>query len=489
MPPIDDVREHSVAARLQGTVGWASICIMEIHETLLGTLGNTPLLRLARVGRDLSCQLVGKLEMFNPGGSVKDRIGIRMIEAAEAAGKLKAGGTIVEPTSGNTGVGLAIAAAIKGYRCIFTMPDKMSAEKISLLRAYGAEVVITPTAVAPDSPESYYRVADRLTEEIPGAFQPNQYHNEANPEAHYESTGPEIWEQTDGRVTHFVVGVGTGGTISGAGRYLKEKNPDIVIVGADPEGSIFTNDEIGPYLVEGIGKESWPDTLDRDIVDRWFTVSDRDSFVTARRVTREEGVLLGGSGGTAVWAALEIGKELGPEHLVVVIIPDSGRNYLSKLYNEAWMREHGFIDRPGTAARIGAVMSEKHRFAAQMPALVIVPSHEKVGRAIDILQEYGISQVPVAKNDSPANISDLIGSIHERGLLDRVFRDRDAIGREVVEVMDPPLPVVQATAGVDEMFADLSRGAEAIVVAEGSRPTGVLTRADLLEFLAHQPAV
>ncbi len=458
---------------------------MTIYENLLDGLGNTPLMRLNRIGKGLSCEFVGKLELLNPGGSVKDRIGIRMIEEAERTGKLRPGGTIVEPTSGNTGVGLAIAAAIKGYRCIFTMPDKMSQEKISILRAYGAEVVITPTAVPLESPESYYRVADRLTEEIPGAFQPNQYHNQSNPEAHYHSTGPELWEQTEGRITHLVVSVGTGGTVTGAGRYLKEQNPDVQIVGADPDGSIFSGGEPHPYLVEGIGKEAWPDTLDRSVVDRWVTVSDRDSFLTARRITREEGILAGGSSGTAVWAALEVARELGPDDFLVVILPDSGKSYLSKIYNEGWMLDHGFVERPGTAARIAEVLAEKKR-AAGVPDLVAVPSNEKVGRAIDILQEYGISQLPVAKAEGPDDIAEIVGSIHERSLLDRVFRDPDAIGGDVVEVMDGPLPVLQATDSVEEMFAGLSRGAEAVVVAEGSKPEGVLSRTDLLEFLAHQ---
>ena len=457
-----------------------------IYDSLLDAIGGTPLLKLSRIGRGLKCQFLGKLEMLNPGGSVKDRIGIRMIEAAERAGRLKPGGTIVEPTSGNTGVGLAMAAAIKGYRCIFTMPDKMSQEKIALLRAYGAEVVITPTAVAPESPESYYRVADRLTEEIPGAYQPNQYHNDQNPTAHYESTGPELWDQTDGRITHLVISVGTGGTITGSGRYLKEKNPDIQIIGADPEGSIFSGGEVGPYLVEGIGKESWPDTLDPSVVDRWVRVSDRDSFLTARRVTNEEGLLAGGSTGTAVWAALQVGLELGEDDLMVVILPDSGKSYLSKIYNENWMLEHGFLERPGTVARIGEVVSGKRRHGSTIPDLVAVPSNAKVGGAIELLQQYGISQLPVARSDQPGDLSEIVGSIQERSLLDRVFRDRDAINRDVAEVMDPPLPVVQSSAGVEEMFADLSRGAEAILVVEGSRPTGVLTRADLLEFLAHQ---
>ena len=459
---------------------------MTIHDSILDAIGNTPLLRLNKLGAGLRCDLLAKLEMLNPGGSVKDRIGVRMIEAAEREGKLLPGGTIVEPTSGNTGVGLAIAAAIKGYRCIFTMPDKMSHEKIALLRAYGAEVVITPTAVPPESPESYYRVADRLTEEIPGAFQPNQYHNAGNPEAHHATTGPEIWEQTAGKVTHVVISVGTGGTITGAGRYLHEKNPAIQVIGADPAGSIFTSDEIHPYLVEGIGKESWPDTLDRSVVDRWITVSDRDSFLTARRVTAEEGVLVGGSAGTAVWAALEVAKDLTEDHTLVVILPDSGKSYLSKLYDEAWMRENGFLERPGTQARIGEVLAEKRRAAPSMPDLVAVPSHEKVGRAIDLLGEFGISQVPVARSDKPEDISEIIGSIQDRTLLEKVLRDSDALVREVAAVMDAPLPVVQTSAGVEEMFSDLSRGAEAIVVAEGSKPVGILSRADLLEYLAHQ---
>jgi cystathionine beta-synthase len=458
---------------------------MDIHDSLIELIGSTPLLSLRKVGAGLECDLVAKLEMLNPGGSVKDRIGIRMIEAAQRSGHLKPGGTIVEPTSGNTGVGLAIAAAIKGYRCIFTMPDKMSQEKIALLRAYGAEVVITPTAVPPESPESYYRVADRLTEEIPGAFQPNQYFNQENPATHHATTGPEIWKQTEGRITHFVCGVGTGGTITGTGRYLKEQNPGVVIVGADPEGSLYTGAEARPYLVEGIGEDFIPETFDPAIVDRWVTVSDRDSFITARRITREEGLLVGGSCGTAVFAALEVGKELGPDGLVVVVLPDSGKSYLSKVYNDAWMLQYGFLDRPGTQAVIGEVLQEKRRAGAPIPDMVAVPAHEKVGRAIDTLQEFGISQVPVAKSEKPEDVSEILGSIHERSLLDRVFRDRDAINRDVVEVMDPPLPVVQLGAGVEEMFEGLSRGAEAILVADGSAPAGVLTRADLLEFLAH----
>jgi cystathionine beta-synthase len=457
----------------------------EITDSLLELVGRTPLLRLNRIASGLDCELLAKLEMLNPGGSVKDRIALRMIEAAERDDLLRPGGTIVEPTSGNTGVGLAIAAVLKGYRCIFTMPDKMSAEKISLLRAYGAEVVITPTAVPPESPESYYRVADRLTEEIPGAFQPNQYFNQANPRAHYASTGPEIWEQTGGRVTHFVAAVGTGGTITGTSRYLKEQNPEVVVVGADPQGSLYTGDEARPYLVEGIGEDFWPETLDREVIDRWVTVSDRDSFLCARRVTREEGLLVGGSAGTAMHAALAVGSELEPEDVMVVVLPDSGRSYLSKLYNDSWMLEHGFLERPGTTARIGAVLAEKRRVEPEIPDLVVVGAHEKVGHAIDVLESHGISQAPVAKAPDTNELSEVLGSINERSLLDRVFRDREAVGRDVVEVMDPPLPMVDVSASVEEMFADLSRGAEAVIVTEDSRAVGVLTRADLLEFLAH----
>jgi cystathionine beta-synthase len=459
---------------------------VEIYDSVLDLVGHTPLVRLGNIGRDLDCDLLAKAEMLNPGGSVKDRIALRMLEAAEEAGHLRAGGTVVEPTSGNTGVGLAIAAALKGYRCIFTMPDKMSQEKITLLRAYGAEVVIAPTAVAPDSPQSYYRVADRLTEEIPGAFQPNQYFNQENPRAHYETTGPEIWVQTEGRVTHLVAGVGTGGTITGAARFLKEQNPAIVVVGADPEGSLYTGDEARPYLTEGIGEDFMPESFDPSVVDRWVTVSDRDSFLTARRIVKEEGLLVGESCGTAIYAALEIGRGLKADDIVVVILPDGGRNYLSKLYNDSWMLENGFIERPGTQARIGQVLSQKQRAEPHMPDLVAIETHAKVGRAIEVLQHFGISQLPVAKGDRPEDLAEIVGSIRERSLLDRVYRDGDALHHDVVEVMEAPLPVVEAAAGVEEMFADLSRGAEAVVVVEGARPIGVLSRADLLEFLASQ---
>jgi cystathionine beta-synthase len=460
--------------------------VMAIFESLLDLVGNTPLMRLARVGRGLPPDLLAKVELLNPGGSVKDRIGIQMIESAERAGLLRPGGTIVEPTSGNTGVGLAIAASLKGYRCIFTMPDKMSQEKITLLRAYGAEVVIAPTSVPPDSPQSYYRVADRLSSEIPGAFQPNQYANQVNPQTHYETTGPEIWEQTEGRITHFVAGVGTGGTITGAARFLKERNDSLVVVGADPEGSLYTGDRAHPYLTEGIGEDFMPESFDPSVVDRWVTVSDRDSFLTARRIAREEGLLVGESCGTAVFAALSIAHDLSPTDVVVVILPDTGRNYLSKLYNDAWMLQNGFIEPPGTQARIGQILSRKRRLEPHIPDLVVVAGRDGVGRAIEIFQSFGISQLPVATSSAPEDLSEIIGSIRERTLLDRLFRDPSSVEREVAEVMDPPLPVLESAADVEAMFTDLSGGAEAVVVVDGTAPTGVLTRADLLDFLAHQ---
>ena len=373
---------------------------MDVRESFLDLIGHTPLLRFRTVGRDLQCTLLAKLEMLNPGGSVKDRIGLRMVQAAERQGLLKPGGTIVEPTSGNTGHGLAIAAAIKGYRCIFVMPDKMSQEKISLLRAYGAEVVICPTAVAPEHPDSYYSVANRLTDQIPGAFQPNQYRNQANPQSHERTTGPEIWEQTGGLVTHFVAGIGTGGTISGVGQYLKSQNPAVQVIGADPEGSVYSGGDGRPYLVEGIGEDFWPETYDRSVVDRVVPVTDRDSFLTARRVTREEGILIGGSGGTAVWAALEIGKELGPDHVVVLIIPDSGRGYLSKVYDDEWMADYGFLSALGNT--VGDIL---HRKPGDLPALVHVHLDEKVRDVISTMREFEVSQMPVVRAEPPLRTS------------------------------------------------------------------------------------
>src|SRR5919199_1312868 len=457
------------------------------YPTVLDLVGGTPIVRLDRISRDVPGMILAKLEFMNPGGSNKDRIGISMIEAAEREGKLKPGGTIVEPTSGNTGVGLAIAAALKGYRCIFVMPDKMSQEKIATLRAYGAEVVITPTAVEPDSPESYYSVSSRLAEEIPGGFKPDQYSNMANPQAHYEVTGPEIWEQTGGELDAIVFTVGTGGTITGTARYLREQRPDIRVVGADPEGSIYsTPNDVHPYLVEGIGEDFWPATYDPSVVDEYVTVSDGDSFRTARRLARDEGLLVGGSGGTAVFAMLEVAKRFGREATLVTLIPDSGRGYLSKFYDDNWLLEHGFLERRAPAPRIEQVLAFKRAEEPDMPELVLVESHQKVGEAIDLMQRYGISQIPVVRHESAESLADIIGSIRERGLLDRVFRNQDSLSEDIAAAMEPPLPAVEIDESVDTVFTDLSGESPAVVVAERGRPVGVLTRADLLEYLAHQ---
>jgi cystathionine beta-synthase len=454
-----------------------------VLDTFLDAMGDTPLVRLNAVTRGLVPTVLAKLEMLNPGGSVKDRIGIRMIEAAEREGLLRPGGTIVEPTSGNTGHGLAIAAAIKGYRCIFVMPDKMSQEKIALLRAYGAEVVITPTAVAKESPESYYSVADRLAGEIPGAFQPNQYWNPENPATHHETTGPEIWAQTEGRIDVFVAGVGTGGTITGAGRYLKEQDPRIQVVGADTEGSVYTGDDPRPYLVEGIGEDFWPGTFDPSVVDRWVRVSDRDAFLTARAVTRREGILIGGSGGAAVYAALEVARDLpDPDAVIVVLLPDSGRQYLSKLYSDTWMRQYGFLEGPEVVT-VDRVLSARH---STLPPLITVRAHDKVRAAVDLLHEHGISQAPVVREDTD-DISQFVGSIRDRELLERIYRDPDALQADVAEVMAPPIPTIEFDAAVDDAFAELER-APAVLVTKGGQALGVLTRSDLLDHLAHRRA-
>ena len=468
---------------------------MRYAESILDLVGGTPLVRISRLVRDLGPTdrqplLLAKLEMLNPGGSVKDRIGLPMIEAAEKAGLLKPGGTIIEPTSGNTGHGLAIAAALKGYRCIFVMADKQSSEKQQLLRAYGAEVVLCPTNVAPESPESYYSVAARLARDIPGAFKPDQYWNMENPIAHERTTGPEIWEQTEGKITHFVASVGTGGTISGAARALRERNPKIRVIGADPEGSVLSGDTARPYLTEGVGEDFFPGTYDPAMVDQWVRVSDRDAFAMARRLTREEGILGGGSCGTALVAARAVVRELmeadgGNEAVVVVLLPDGGRNYLSKLYNDEWMRANGLLATAGAVARVADLLEERHH-GQELPDVVLTRTTDRVGAAIDLLQLYGISQLPVSEQPDGDALAGIVGSVSEKSLLDRAYRNPEVVERTVGEVMDPPLPLVDATATLDEAFTLLT-DAPALVSVSGDRPVGVVTKLDFLEFLSHRP--
>ena len=471
---------------------------MQYAQSILDLVGDTPLVRLTRIPeRDLGTLdaqplILAKLESLNPGGSVKDRIGLPMIEAAERAGLLKPGGTIVEPTSGNTGHGLAIAAALKGYRCIFVMADKQSAEKQALLRAYGAEVVLCPTNVEPESPESYYSVAARLARDIPGAFKPDQYWNQENPAAHEKATGPEIWQQTDGRITHFVASAGTGGTVTGVGRYLKARKPDLVVVGADPEGSVLSGDTARPYLTEGVGEDFFPGTYDPTMVDRWVRVSDRDAFAMARRITREEGILAGESCGTALIAALDEARRImrdegaaAREKVVVVIFPDGGRNYLSKLYNDEWMRANGLLTTTGAVVRVDELLRARHH-GPDLPDVILARTTDRVGAAIDLLQLYGISQLPVSERPDDDAIEGIVGSVSEKGLLDRTYRDPGIVERTIGEVMDPPLPTVELTATLDEAFGLLSGGSPAVVAARGGRPAGVLTKLDILEYLAHR---
>ena len=452
----------------------------EIAPDLLALMGETPLVALDRLSADVPPTLVAKLEMLNPGGSVKDRIGIAMIEAAEAAGHLRPGGTIVEPTSGNTGVGLAIAAARKGYRCVFVVPDKVSTDKVALMRAYGSEVVVCPTSVEPEDPRSYYSVSDRLAAQ-PNHVKPNQYFNQSNPQTHLFSTGPELWRQTNGTIDAFVCGVGTGGTATGVGRYLKERNPGLVVVGADPEGSLYSGDEVHPYLTEGIGEDFWPPTFDPSVVDVWERVSDAESFAMARRCTREEGILVGGSGGTALVAALRYARTQPEDATIVVLLPDSGRGYLSKVYDEAWMAEHGFLDRSH-----GAVRDALRGKPRDLPALVHVHPSETVSQAIALLQEFGVSQMPVFREDvhDDATVADVVGSIRENALLDAALRDASVMTRPVGDVMQDPLPTVAPGLSVEEVFTALGSGTTAVVVVDDDRPVGVLTRADLLAYLA-----
>jgi cystathionine beta-synthase len=451
----------------------------QIADSLIDLIGDTPLVRLNRVTEGLTCSVVAKLEMLNPGGSVKDRPALAMVEQAERDGALRPGGTIVEPTSGNTGVGLAIVAAQRGYRCIFVVTDKVAPEKIRLLEAYGAEVVVCPVAVEPDDPRSYYSVAERLVRETPGAFRPNQYGNERNPWAHEHSTGPEIWRQTAGRVTHFVAGVGTGGTITGVSRYLKARDPAIQIVGADPEGSVYSGGSGRPYLVEGIGEDFWPTTYDPSLVDRVVPISDEDSFLMARRVTREEGLHIGGSGGTAVAAALEVGRDLGPDHLVVVLIPDSGRGYLSRVFDQDWMSGYGFLRVAGEHTVADIIEARR----GDIPPLVYIQPDETVRRAVNVMRGYGVSQLPVAKGEMPLAAAEILGAVDELALMDRAFHEPAVMDEPVEKVMGPRLPTI----GIGQPIAlavELLDRAGALVVLAGGRPHVVLGRSDVLNHLS-----
>ncbi len=452
---------------------------MEIADSVIDLIGNTPLVRVPKIAGDLSCDFALKLELTNPGGSSKDRPALAMINAAEAAGDLKPGGTIVEPTSGNTGVGLAIVANQRGYKCVFVMTDKVSPEKVDLLKAYGAEVVVCPVAVAPEDPQSYYSTAERLVNEIPGAFRPDQYSNQTNPQAHYDTTGPEVWRQTDGKITHFVAGAGTGGTISGVSRYLKEQNPDIKIIAADPEASVFSGGSGRPYLIEGVGEDFWPTTYHPELVDEVIPVSDADAFAMTRLVAREEGVLLGGSCGLAIAAGLRVAETLGPDDLMVVLTPDSGRGYLSKVFNDDYLAPLGFL-----TSETGPCISEVVKAKGDQNAeLIYVNPDTPVREAVELMRERGVSQVVVAKNEPPFAVAEVSGAVSELQLMNAAFADDSVLDKRVEHVMAPGLPTIGIGQTV-QTAVELFESANALLVIDGGRPLTVISHTDVLEFLS-----
>ena len=450
------------------------------HESILETIGNTPLVRIRKLARACACPVLAKMENFNPGASVKDRIGLAMVEAAERDGRLEPGGTIVECTSGNTGLGLAMVAAIKGYRAVLCMPDKVSSEKVNLLKAFGAEVMLSPTAVDPDSPESYYSVAKRIAQERPGAFLTNQYDNPANPEAHYRTTGPEIWEQTAGKITHYVAGMGTGGTISGVARCLKEKNPRVRVIGADPVGSILkhyheTREMAEPhtYKIEGVGEDFIPGATDFSLVDQVIACTDRDGLNTARRMAREEALFTGGSGGMAVWVALEVARSLPAEALVVVIVPDTGERYLSKVHNDAWMRDNHLLD--PSAATVRDLVGSKSR---TMPALMSVQTGEPLRRALALVEQHDVTQVPVLRG------VEVVGTLYDSDILRAALGDPAALEKPVEGWMAEPLPIVSDVEPVERVTRLLAARNPAVLVRVDGTVAGILTRFDMLQFIA-----
>ncbi len=452
---------------------------MRIANSIIDLVGDTPLVRLNSVTEGIDATVLVKVEYFNPGGSSKDRIATRIIDDAEAKGLLKPGGTIVEPTSGNTGIGLALVAQQRGYRCVFVLPDKVGEDKRNVLLAYGAEIVVTPTAVAPDSPESYYSVSDRLVREIDGAYKPDQYSNQNGPASHYETTGPEIWRDTDGTITHFVAGVGTGGTITGVGRYLKERKPDIQIIGADPEGSVFSGGTGRPYLVEGVGEDFWPTAYDGTVVDSIIASSDAESFEYTRRLAREEGLLVGGSSGLAVASGLKAARDLGRDDVMVILLPDGGRGYLGKVFNDQWMRSYGFMP-PSDDRTVADMVGTKH---ADVSGLVHVHPSDTVRHTIDKMRKYDISQMPVLTAEPPVVMGEVVGSIDEKSLIDAVFSGRAKLTDALSEFVRPPLGLIGMQDSVEAAREALT-ASDALLVTSGGKPAAVVTRHDLLAFLS-----